>query len=484
MSASDLAVISENVTTVIVSFGHNNVTLLEGWIQTPNVRGTLDIIWSCVFTIFLSSWSILCLNIPSRHEKFSKQLLRKSLWTAFVIIGPEAVLQLALSEYFEARKWTKAFRADGYGDWTLTHSFYANMGGFHLYSPDEEPFPIDAAQLRYLVKKGYITLPNLTEKDIGDRNKADVFVRALTLGQILWFLLQSIARAQQGLAITTIELTTLAFVCSAAFIFFFWLKKPMDIETHTVITIKKTMKEIQDEAGMSADYTWLRSPLEWIEPYRQWAWNLYWHYSITLVRRICMGKKGTTIPKGKLIERFRDDIWPIPEATGVPWSFLAHFSYAGILMAGWNFEFPTYVELVLWRVASSFQIGCLLFLWLTLPFVIAPQLIALTSKPRIAVKKWISKTDNSQIVRPQFRKWYSSDKNLLQAKTRAQKIRTIINDHPDWTISLPLLVAYMFIWLSYGVTRMYIIGEDLASMRALPDTAYLTPQWSQYFPHI
>lgn len=55
----------------------------------------------------------------------------------------------------------------------MEHAFFADMGGFMLTAPDYPPFPIDAAQVLYLVKKGYLDLPQITKSEIEDRDKSD-----------------------------------------------------------------------------------------------------------------------------------------------------------------------------------------------------------------------------------------------------------------------------------------------------------------------
>jgi hypothetical protein len=60
----------------------------------------------------------------------------------------------------------------------MTHAFYAGMGGFLLEGHGvETPFPVDAAQLLFLVEQGYVEYPEITRDDIGDRNKSDGFAR-------------------------------------------------------------------------------------------------------------------------------------------------------------------------------------------------------------------------------------------------------------------------------------------------------------------
>jgi len=47
------------------------------------------------------------------------------------------------------------------------------MGGFVLDSPDYPRFPVNAEQLHYLVKHGYVDFPDITKADIKDLSKTD-----------------------------------------------------------------------------------------------------------------------------------------------------------------------------------------------------------------------------------------------------------------------------------------------------------------------
>jgi hypothetical protein len=48
------------------------------------------------------------------------------------------------------------------------------MGGFVLAAADlKNPIPLNANQLFYLVKNGYVKYPELKREDIDDRDKSD-----------------------------------------------------------------------------------------------------------------------------------------------------------------------------------------------------------------------------------------------------------------------------------------------------------------------
>jgi hypothetical protein len=55
------------------------------------------------------------------------------------------------------------------------------MGGFVLQAEDlERPVPLNAEQLFYLVKNSYVKCPEITERELRDRNKSDGFARLVS----------------------------------------------------------------------------------------------------------------------------------------------------------------------------------------------------------------------------------------------------------------------------------------------------------------
>src|SRR5277367_2996656 len=86
--------------------------------------------------------------------------------------------------------------------------------------PETSPnFPLNAKQVHYLVTQGYLPYSAVAvEKGvIREKNKGGGLVRLITVGQIPWFSLNSIARVVQGLDFTTMELSTMAYIlCTVA----------------------------------------------------------------------------------------------------------------------------------------------------------------------------------------------------------------------------------------------------------------------------
>ncbi|KAK5004486.1 hypothetical protein LTR28_008843, partial [Elasticomyces elasticus] len=321
--------------------------VVQGWTPQPNGRGTIDIIWSCVFTIFLCSWSVLCINVPAPQDSPWCTFRRKFYLTGLGILGPEFILQTAIGQWASARRSVKDFASSGYSGWTMKHAFFADMGGFVLHPRNWVPFPIDAKQLHYVVVNGYLPYPNVDKKTIEDRNKIDTLLRGITVGQTLWFLLNCIGRAQQGLAITTFELTTLGFIVCTLATSYCWAHKPADITVPLVLETDTSIADILLQAGDAAKEPYSRTPLDFVSR-KEWPWTLYWSFWINVLRTCHI----VFAPKTRPINRIPNDTFPIVSQQALLVLVLIDFSYASFYLAGWNFRFPTAIEQTLWRTCT------------------------------------------------------------------------------------------------------------------------------------
>ena len=109
--------------------------------------------------------------------------------------------------------------------WTRTHGHFAIMGAF-LYKRDRDDPDVKGVfaspyhhPLKTLVRRRRIIL---TEADIEDRSKGDIISKGLVLLQTSWFVIQILARIDQGLPITELELATLAYAVLNFATYFFW----------------------------------------------------------------------------------------------------------------------------------------------------------------------------------------------------------------------------------------------------------------------
>lgn len=71
-----------------------------------------------------------------------------------------------------------------------------------------------------------------TVEEIRDRSKGDSLSKALAAGQAGWFVAQCISRLVAGLAISQMEVVTVALAALNGIIYFLWWNKPLNVHCH------------------------------------------------------------------------------------------------------------------------------------------------------------------------------------------------------------------------------------------------------------
>lgn len=431
---------------------------LKSWVDQPNTRGTFDIIQSSFLTTFLCTWTCLHLNVPAAKEGAFKPILRKFRWMVFTILGPEFVVALALGQRADAKRVRDRLHELGYSQWTLRQSFYANMGGFVLHPRDSMPFPIHGLQLVYLVKEGYTTLPSMTSDEIADKSKADFLTKALVCLQTGWFVVQCFGRSQQGLPLTSLELTTIGYVWCTWAMYAQWLSKPLDIAVPTVLSIKASTAEILHKAGHEATETYRQTPLDFVFDCRHsWTLDMQPHLHFRL------GPRERPLPR-----QLNDSLpWHLTTVDIVLVTFIIVF-YGVILIFGWKFVFPTGTEKLLWRVAA------LVVVCSTAVFVAWELLWGIFLSIRCLY-------DNKKKIT--FGSIYDefAGKREHVDHVDGLPVRKSACDTNKVTPTQVVLIA--FLATAYVLSRLYIIAEALASLRAIPAGCFDTVDRAAFIPH-
>lgn len=437
-------------TAASASESNPNVTAPEarlGWVSQPDGRGTFDILFSCLFTVFLCTWTSLHLNVPALHETYWQQFRRKCRWMIQTVMAPEFVLGFASGQKVEAQRSVVLFKNLGYDQWTVRHGFYANMGGFHLKPNGSASFPINAKQLHYLLENGYISFPEFTAKDVWDKSKADGFQKLFTCIQTGWFLVQCLGRAIQRLPVTTLELTTLGFVLCTLLMYCQWANKPLDVERPTILYSNYTIAFILRSAGDSARKPYRQTPLDFIDDQSP-SW-------LTEVQPHLRFRRG---PPERPLPRFTNDRFPVIGASfEAILLFCFSMIYCSLHFIGWNFSFPTRIEMILWRSASITLVCTALIFWVC-------EIIQ----------------DGRRIGR--WERWYTRmfpDKAEKAYRMGASpQVRKEVMFIPMWEVIVMTPVTVI-----YSLARSYIMIEIFLSQRSLPKGAFDSVDWSRYIPH-
>ena len=374
------------------------------------------------------------------------------------ILGPEFVSAFAAGQRANAIRTRNNMKQMGYSEWTLRHSFYANMGGFVLHPRDSAPFPVHGFHIVYLVKEGYIPLPKITGEAISDKSKANMLNKVLVCLQTGWFVAQCFGRVAQSLPLTTLELTTISYVWCTWATYAQWLKKPFDVEVATVLEAEASTAEILLRAGPAASKPYRRTPLDFV-----WDGRVSWTLDVQPSLHFRVDPRERPMP------RILNDSFPwLSSGVEAGICFFVIVVYGAFHVFGWNLAFPTRTEMILWRIAALIILctTTIFSMWEVLWGIIRASYRLHSNKKKISVKSVY---------------YVFADK--LEKVAGAEGLPIIDTVFEDGVITYghiifigPLAVLYLF-------SRLYVVVEALLSLRALPSGCFQTVQWTNFVPH-
>jgi hypothetical protein len=323
-------------------------------------------------------------------------------WMLFTIIVPEYILGKAIGDFFEVWKMKKEVdelkktgKVGACEEWGLSHGFFGLIGGFRVLDrevwreslPDENTpsgekhgdkqrsedrqtslqwnppgfkysriYP--PQRLIWLRKENKLSrLPNITKEEIHDKSKANFLVKALALVQAFWVCMQVIVRTARGLAISQLELQVTAFSACTIITYIFLIPKPQGVQV--------PMRPIPVPSEAPG--------------YRYDPRADYWSSLRSLV--IPGLDHGTDFHQDEEVTAVPND--GVPGTAEEQRFYALGMSVGGIIfgaihVSGWNLQFPTPIEQVLWRIASL-MVTCLL------PVALLPY-IAVTVLP---TRNWV-----------------------------------------------------------------------------------------------
>lgn len=214
-----------------INVGHARHDML--WHPEPELRGTYGILSSCVLTIALCVWTAVHLNIQE-HNKSKAQIWRKIWWLVLGLFAPELIAWAAFEQHQEARTLNRKLK-DALGEpepvrsshlrriqlwiftrrrkslpaidqvaaaeeqseqipstrrhaWTMTHSYYAIMGGFAFDSDvAKQDFLPNGRKRVTLTSLGVLRLailtphllPDFSISQIRDKSKASNIAKTI-----------------------------------------------------------------------------------------------------------------------------------------------------------------------------------------------------------------------------------------------------------------------------------------------------------------
>ncbi|RAK95432.1 uncharacterized protein BO80DRAFT_429901 [Aspergillus ibericus CBS 121593] len=235
----------------------------QGWTSGPNTRGSFDILWTCLTTMALCVWTAVHPNIPV-VSRFGPTLLERLGLMMLAMIFPEFVMTAAWDQRRRAQRLLQEVNPsparhedeilreaadasllppDTSHRWSLLQALFAVMGGYALETQYTSQVTKQPRTIRRLVTPEGVailattgTLPSVSERDLEERSKADVFAKVIVVCQILWFALQVLGRLGQRLPVTLLETHTTIHVGCAIVVYAIWLHKPYNLSQSVMVT--------------------------------------------------------------------------------------------------------------------------------------------------------------------------------------------------------------------------------------------------------
>lgn len=351
---------------------HSNSTVnLVGWTPDSGGRGTLQLISTCLFTVFFCTWVVIHPRINGRQVFNFPHKLALCLKT---IIAPELIAVEGAQEWIQARRIVANCSQLTGGELTLVQAFYVGMLGIRYRSAySQETRVLWPNQLEWLIQEGLFDWKKqhrawgLELEDIKDRSNADGTAKFFALVQVAWFVAQSIMRVAHQLPLAQLESMTLSYIPLFMLTYFFWWVKPKDIAKASVVDLPPMSK------SQLQKFETLRISEDFDQQQQRSFWSI-WYLTPRIFeyesRNEQLERSG--LRQAKMLCKDDSVIKILPLAEGKPMKekTLAHWdpaiyhsktwpatclfgiSFPALHLMSWNSRFPTEIELWLWRSAG------------------------------------------------------------------------------------------------------------------------------------
>ncbi|KAK7714327.1 hypothetical protein SLS64_004427 [Diaporthe eres] len=200
------------------------------------------------------------------------------------------------------------------GEWTSTK--FEKWTKLPFYAMCGDRWVLNAKQMWIAAKRGLIALPNVTERDIQDKNKSNSLVTTLALVQIAQLVAALGSRHAQGMPVSQLEAVVLAYAVCAIFTYALQWSCPKDVGVPiTMQALRPASREDIVAIGREGRARW-------------WWGGMFTSYTIPYM---CTPHDSANHDVGTLLG-------------------LAIFGAFHLI--AWAFAFPTPGERLAWRIAS------------------------------------------------------------------------------------------------------------------------------------
>jgi len=325
------------------------------------------------------------------------------------------------------------------------------MGGFALHNADRSFLRVlTKSDLEQLYNEGRIEWPAISEKEIRDRSKADIFSKGIVLLQTTWFIIQCVSRFATKLPVMELEVATLAFAILNSITYWLWWHKLSDVRCAMPVYLK-TLEDFWPSSTSS-------TPNKEVEDINLLFFFIDRHNKLGLVPVIAYiarwAPANTFITHATALANHRaaaltKDNSHVPTFYSVmipsshrylPYYSLAQWTTFGVIglfgiihFIPWSSAFPNATEKWLWRVSA--------ILITTTPFLLA----------------------------------------AAEAIVDVMAIKNPTNQEVCTNLKFYIVLALSAVYI---VSRIILLILPLVLLHNLPPRALLELKWSEFLPHI
>ncbi|KAK4188088.1 hypothetical protein QBC35DRAFT_550636 [Podospora australis] len=225
----------------VLGASYSNQTV--SWNAEPSTRGTFSLLSSSFFTLLLCVYSAVHLNLPGQKKDDWSLLKRRLKWIIVGLFFPEYLVITAATQwkrakriFLEAQAVFKSSADDSEQQaprrrhaWTMTHSYWAIMGGIGYEDRQGKRFLPEGSQplltingISMLLRYRPDLLPDIPEIDIKDKSKGGAIVKFLACAQANWFCISCTGHMGQKLPLSQFELNTFAHAICTVVVYTLW----------------------------------------------------------------------------------------------------------------------------------------------------------------------------------------------------------------------------------------------------------------------
>lgn len=211
------------------------------------------------------------------------------------------------------------------------------MGGFHHYKDGKPQFPLQVTRVSFYYsgrEKYHIialvvsrSLVPPTSDELGDKSKGDSLSKTIAVFQTLWFVIQCIARRADNLAITNLEIMTLAYTVITVAMYAAWWDKPLNVRCPVRV-------ERDHDRGDPKNFEWDQT-IDYVTGNQDTWVDLSCEERVPTFWSSCGSDYSGTIP-------LQADVISLSVA----------MVFGAVHCAAWSYAFPSLAEKQMWRACA------------------------------------------------------------------------------------------------------------------------------------